>query len=366
MKTAFLLVFLAVATIAMAQKPEASPVVWGDSTASGGQIVRWSKGTVTDLTPLGQTWRLWGARLLPAPKGSKAPVELWGAVKVPQGWKIWKTLLEPEATHLRPHPQPRVFDDLVAMESSGAYTALVTDNAQGPQLFVVSSQGTREWAWGPNVTLTGVAVRPDGQVATVGYRQNGSGWLNAQPFLWVNGNQVPAPEGWRGLLNNVLAGPKGFQAVGRGGPGTQEPVQTLWFDQGHWLTLKLPSDGNFAEFLGVLTPAQKSSTTKFPQAASDLQPILFGALAKRDPQHPGRLQPWRWQKGKVSFWDTGLQILAFGPASFGTSAWVCAEFQTEQGPEWRLWDGVGHGPPLKGWPQHAVPRALTLNEPTPH
>ncbi|NNM53402.1 MAG: hypothetical protein HKM05_01595, partial [Spirochaetales bacterium] len=228
-KTVFVLFLLTVTAGLFAQKPE----LWGERPSRGGtQIFHWQNGKVTNLTPAGETWRLWGAR------GLSTTVELWGAVKVSQGWKLWHVRTTAKKPQFLPQVLPRIFHGLKAMDYAGTYTALVTDQGQGPQLFLISPEGTKEWAWEQNVTLSAVAVLPSGQVAVAGFQQHGTGWINAQPFLWINGQQHSAPAGWRGLLTGLSAGPRGFQAVGRGAPDTQEPLQTLWYDQGQWLTLK--------------------------------------------------------------------------------------------------------------------------------
>ena len=354
MKTLFLLFLLMAANALFAQNPE----LWGDRPSRGGtQIFHWQNGKVTDLTPAGETWRLWGARVMRESQGSSA-VELWGAVKVSQGWKLWHGQITSPQKHLLPQVLPRIFRGLKAMDWAGTYTALVTDEGQGPQLFLLSQQSTREWAWEQNVTLSAVAVLPDGQVAVAGFEKHGSGWINAQPFLWVNGQRLAAPEGWRGLLTGLNAGPRGFQAVGRGAPGNREPVQTLWYNQDRWMTLKVPSNGNFAEFLGEVKSAKKNTeSTKSPPANI---PVIFGTLAEAPPGKPVTLKPWSWQKGKLTFWDVPHQLSAYGPAGFGPSAGICGLFATDHGSELRLWQGKGGpGELVKGWPEHAEPRALT-------
>ncbi len=362
MKTAFLLLLLTVTASLFAQKPE----LWGDRPSRGGmQIFHWQDGKVTDLTPARETWQLWGARVLPTPKDSpskeSAPVELWGAVKVSQGWKLWHGQITPQQTQISPQVLPRIFRDLKAMDYAGTYTALVTDEGQGPQLFLLSPHGTNEWAWEQNVTITTVAVLPSGQVAVAGSQKHGPGWINARPFLWINGHQQPAPTGWRGLLTGLSAGPEGFQAVGRGAPLTQEPVQTLWYHQGQWLTLNVPSDGNFADFLGEVSEKKTALTKAPPTNTPTKNPVIFGTLAVGTPgKQAFSLKPWLWQKGKLTFWDTPHHLTAYGPAGFGSSAAICGVFATDHGSELRLWQGKGGpGELIKGWPAQAVPRALT-------
>jgi hypothetical protein len=264
-------------------------------------------------------------------------VQVWGAQSTPQGDRVWlknlKLSQEVKPTLRGAEFFSQTYPRIVAVDLDQKRRLVAFERSSGPELVFTGGNGVTSWAWGPGVEIVSVALGEGQNVAACGFK-------NGAPFLWKNGEEISAPEGWRGLLSNLIWKGSEIVAVGRGAPGQKNPVQALLFDGNFWKTLSVSSVGNFPSFVGILP---------------DKKVEILGCEALRP---DGYFQVWRWEAGNLFKWKTKEKLLSLGPVAFSTGLLAVGIFSQEGKRVLQTWDGK-KTKQIESWPLDGVPRVIS-------